>query len=122
MKRLVIHDGEKTSRTISSLDDDALAILTPTPAACPALEVLEMHNCFLISDAALLRLITSRMESASKLKRVQVTFTREMTLDILPPLQPFIKNGLDISVVHTSTQRFPVHFSPWEGLSDASNF
>ncbi|KAJ7742570.1 hypothetical protein B0H16DRAFT_1563008 [Mycena metata] len=84
--------------------------------------VLEMHNCFLISDAALLRLITSRMESASKLKRVQVTFTREMTVDILPPLQPFIKNGLDISVVHTSTQRFPVHFSPWEGLSDPSRF
>ncbi|KAJ7023445.1 hypothetical protein C8F04DRAFT_181747 [Mycena alexandri] len=121
MKQLVIHDVTNTLHGIHSLDDDALTILTPTPGHyhCPALELLEINNGYLISDSALLRLITSRMESRSKLKGVQITFSREMTFDILPFLQPFIENGLNISMLHA--QPFTVHLSPWAGLSDVSN-
>ncbi|KAF7376697.1 hypothetical protein MSAN_00086700 [Mycena sanguinolenta] len=96
-----------------ALDDDALALLTPTPGssgaqvACPGLETLTITYCCMISDAALLRFITGRMvmttpasensdsvsSATSALKRVDIGFNRQMTLDIMPSLAPFIERG-----------------------------
>ncbi|KAF7368653.1 hypothetical protein MVEN_00189500 [Mycena venus] len=101
------------------LDDDVLAVFTPAPGGsapcCPALEALIMDQCPLISDAAVLRFITARMNQSSlTLKRLKIHFRRLMTLDILPSLQPFIDAGLEVSLHHTMPQRV----SPWQGLPD----
>ncbi|KAJ7741294.1 hypothetical protein B0H16DRAFT_1032256 [Mycena metata] len=119
MQRLVIHDMTNSGLHNNALDDDAVTLLTPTSGhyLCPTLEILEMTNCRWISDATLLQFITLRMESRHKLKRIQINFNRDMTLDVRSALEPFMKNGLDISVSHN--QPFPVYFSPWQGLSDA---
>ncbi|KAJ6493852.1 hypothetical protein DFH09DRAFT_1104393 [Mycena vulgaris] len=92
-----------------SLDDEVLAVLTPSPGLppphCPRLKTIFVDYCDSISDAALLRFITARLAPI------------ESQLDILPSLQPLIQSGLDVSITHLS----PVssHFSPWLGLSDA---
>ncbi|KAJ7022722.1 hypothetical protein C8F04DRAFT_1137129 [Mycena alexandri] len=94
----------------TSLDDDALAILTPTdglPPPCPALEILHIDYCTDVTDEAILRFITARM----------LQFNRYMTLDILPSIQPFIERGLDVSITHI--EPYKTQFSPWQGLDDA---
>ncbi|KAJ7661555.1 hypothetical protein DFH06DRAFT_1471976 [Mycena polygramma] len=103
----------------SSLDDDTLAVLTSDlTVPCPALQTLYIENCNLISDATLLRFITALMDRVRPtLRRVEVRFNRIMTLDILPSLQPFIENGLDVSLTYVPP--FPVRCSPWQGLPDA---
>ncbi|KAJ6526969.1 hypothetical protein DFH09DRAFT_165321 [Mycena vulgaris] len=107
-----------------SLDDEVLAVLTPSPGLppphCPGLKTIFVDHCDSISDAALLRFITARLapiESRPTLKRVEVHFDRESQLDILPSLQPLIQSGLDVSITHLPPASS--HFSPWLGLSDA---
>ncbi|KAJ7741322.1 hypothetical protein B0H16DRAFT_1890506 [Mycena metata] len=106
----------------TSLDDSALAILTPTdglPLQCPVLESFDLESCIDVSDEAILRFITARMSdpSGARLKRVTLTFNRLMTLDILPSIQPFIDAGLNISIKHFVP--YKAQFSPWQGLDDA---
>ncbi|KAJ6562581.1 hypothetical protein B0H19DRAFT_1069186 [Mycena capillaripes] len=100
-----------------SLHDDALALLAP---CCPALETVLINGCSAISDAALLTFITARMtgEYRTTLKHIQVKFRRQMTLDILPSLEPFIETGLDVSITYAPPPTFS-SFSPWQGLADA---
>ncbi|KAJ7661523.1 hypothetical protein DFH06DRAFT_1471951 [Mycena polygramma] len=123
LRRLSIHDLLRHPQsTVTPLDDDTLAVLTPksglSAPPCPALQTLLMDYCSLITDAALLRFITPRMDQARPaLKRVDVRFNRDMSLDIRPSLQPFIENGLDVSITYNPP--FPVRFSPWKGLPDA---
>ncbi|KAJ7741295.1 hypothetical protein B0H16DRAFT_1728553 [Mycena metata] len=113
MRRLVIHDVGLAEQVPRDTDDSL-----PGLAVCPLLETLEIYKCVNISDAALLRFITARMGVAPRptLRRVHVTFNRYMTLDILPSLQPFIENGLDVSISHN--ERAPMKLAPWLGLSD----
>ncbi|KAJ7114136.1 hypothetical protein C8R44DRAFT_796375 [Mycena epipterygia] len=107
-----------------SLDDDGLALLTPAPGrpslSCPALRELVIYQCRSTSDAAVLQFIAARMAvtPCPTLKRVEVQFARERTLDILPPLRPFIETG-ELTVAITHLRPFPPQFSPWQGLSDA---
>jgi hypothetical protein len=128
MRHLTIQDITRGGMDISlvpPLDDDVLAALTPAPglpACCPSLKTLTINYCTLISDAALLRFVTGRMESASgseaTLRRVDVQFNRRMMLDVMPTLQPFVdETELDVDIQYlppVSTQ-----FSPWQGLADA---
>ncbi|KAJ6456468.1 hypothetical protein C8R45DRAFT_1034563 [Mycena sanguinolenta] len=125
-----LHDGPAG---LPVLDDDVLALLTPTPGlsgahvACPVLETLTMKHCFLITDAALLRFVTGRTAMAassgsesriaSALKRVDIDFNRQMTLDIMPSLAPFIEGGLNVMLSYSP--RLTALLSPWEGLPDA---
>ncbi|KAJ7160071.1 hypothetical protein C8R46DRAFT_1106880 [Mycena filopes] len=101
------------------LDDDLLALLGEAAAPCPALESLCLDYCTDVSDKALLRFITARMSGGpeAKLKRVKVSFNRFMTLDILPSIQAFVEDGLDVQLMHTPL--FKMQSSPWQGLDDA---
>ncbi|KAJ6538828.1 hypothetical protein DFH09DRAFT_1176345, partial [Mycena vulgaris] len=130
IQRLRIHDivftnggwGERPPEEPSPLDDDVLALLIPSPAGtafCPALEELYLFKPHTISDLMLLRLVVSRMAGGpcTTLKRVRALFSREAEDDIMPELQPYIANGLDIHIDHPPP--LPQHFSPWDGLEDA---
>ncbi|KAJ6594650.1 hypothetical protein B0H19DRAFT_1284257 [Mycena capillaripes] len=110
----IVHGGSEPP----SLDDEALVILAP---CCPVLETLHINYCSAISDAALLQFITARMtgEFRATLRRVQVKFHRQMTLDILPSLAPFTDAGLDVSITYFPFQKTSTPFSPWQGLADA---
>jgi hypothetical protein len=103
--------------TVTPLDDDVLRALSVSPdhpSFCPALQELAITNCHNISDEALLHFIISRIPT---LKRVDVKFTRERQIDILPDLQSFVDDGLKVSITHISVA-LP-RFSPWQGLPDA---
>ncbi|KAJ7140790.1 hypothetical protein C8R44DRAFT_761888 [Mycena epipterygia] len=106
--------------SISSLDDDVLEALTPSPGlagfSCPALQSLVIQSGLLISPAAVQWFITARMsvESRTPLKRVNIHFARNPDLDILPSIQPFIEAGLEVTIQHPPPQPSP--FSPWIGL------
>ncbi|KAJ7162273.1 hypothetical protein C8R46DRAFT_955222 [Mycena filopes] len=124
MKRLVISDPASTS-----FDDDTLSLLTPSPdsaaVCCPALRTLLIKDGGLLSDAALLRFImarsAARMEAAASstpLRRLQVEFDRQRTVDLGGPLAPFIKKGLEVSIVHSVHRSWSSVFSPWHGMPD----
>ncbi|KAJ6456434.1 hypothetical protein C8R45DRAFT_1222121 [Mycena sanguinolenta] len=140
MLHLTIRDhnnGPTQFPPVASLDDDELALLTPTlgpsgaSVVCPILETLTITHCCMISDAALLQFVTKRMAMAapasessdsessatSALKRVDISFNRQMTLDIMPSLAPFIERGLDVVLLYTPL--YTSHLSPWDGLADA---
>ncbi|KAJ7470999.1 hypothetical protein FB451DRAFT_324461 [Mycena latifolia] len=123
MQRLNIVDGVLRMPLTSGLDDETLALLTPasgSPAlSCPALQQLIVTRCRNISDAALLRFITSRMADGPhpKLKRVEIKFDRQIQLEILPTLQPLIETGLHVAI--TYLPHIESLFSPWQGLADA---
>ncbi|KAJ6616655.1 hypothetical protein B0H10DRAFT_2036413 [Mycena sp. CBHHK59/15] len=112
MQRLRITDRVHRMSAAGVLNDDALAILTPSPSdaapCCPALRELHVSESCTISDEAFLRFITARMAAAPRtLKRV----------DILPDLQAYMDDGLEVSIRHLPA---PVwQHSPWQGLPDA---
>ncbi|KAJ7140813.1 hypothetical protein C8R44DRAFT_866503 [Mycena epipterygia] len=107
----------------SSLDDDVLDALTPSPRpasfSCPALQSLVIQNGLLISPAAVQRFITARMsvEPRTPLTRVNIHFAKEPDLDILPNLQPFIEAGLEVAIEFPRALPKPSPFSPWQGLA-----
>ncbi|KAJ7778381.1 hypothetical protein B0H16DRAFT_1360352, partial [Mycena metata] len=116
------HRAEPGMQPGTSLDDDALAILTPSEGLlphCPVLEGLDISYCTDITDEAILRFITARMsdKSESKLKRVKLQLNRYMTLDSLPSIQPYLEDGLDVYITHIVPLQ--TYFSPWQGLDDA---
>ncbi|KAJ7762555.1 hypothetical protein B0H16DRAFT_516757 [Mycena metata] len=124
IRRLGIHNLNNRWATTdpSSLDDETLAVLTPVhglPAqCCPVLQDLFINHCTDITDEALRRFVTGRMnDTHPTLLRIEVQFDRAMELDILPTLEPFIDSGLNISITHFAPA--PLNFSPWQGLSDA---
>ncbi|KAJ7913904.1 hypothetical protein B0H13DRAFT_2003971 [Mycena leptocephala] len=104
----------------SSLNNTTLTALISAPGCaihCPALRSIRIKNCCVISDRAVLRLIASRMTTdRCALTHVEIQFSREMTVDIRPDLQPFIERGLRISITHLAPPS--LHFSPWQGLAD----
>ncbi|KAJ7726394.1 hypothetical protein B0H16DRAFT_1592794 [Mycena metata] len=124
MRRLVLRDTAANT-SLSSLGGSrletaltALELAHGTPL-CPALEELHIPYTSALSDAALLRFITRRMVAVSPptLRRVEVKFQRPREVDILPDLQPFIDEGLRVSLTYLPPLRLPI--SPWQGLLDA---
>ncbi|KAJ7140919.1 hypothetical protein C8R44DRAFT_866595 [Mycena epipterygia] len=120
MQHLRIADISRASE--SSLDDDVLTALTPSPGpadfSCPALQSLVIQNGLLISPAAVQRFITARMsvEPPTLLTRVKIHFAKEPDLDILPGLQAFIEAGLEVTIGYYGALPKPSPFSPWQGL------
>ncbi|KAJ7782576.1 hypothetical protein DFH07DRAFT_949368 [Mycena maculata] len=87
----------------TAFDEDTLTLLTISddlPPCCPALRELILSLFGDLPDAALFRLINSRMttESCSPLDRVEAEFMREMELDITTGLLPFMDTGLILSL------------------------
>ncbi|KAJ7140798.1 hypothetical protein C8R44DRAFT_931024 [Mycena epipterygia] len=119
LRNIDIRQAREGSIT-SSLDDDVLTALTPSPGlagfSCPALQSFVIRNG-LISPAAVQRFITARVsiEPRTPLTRVNIHFTKKPDLDILPSLQPFIEAGLEVTIEYP--QAVPnLLSSPWLGL------
>ncbi|KAJ7473352.1 hypothetical protein FB451DRAFT_1249075 [Mycena latifolia] len=112
------HGGWGWDSTVSSgLDDDVMDIL-PTAPYSHALQEIDIQYSNTISDAALLRFITSMMatQPRPKLRWVHVEFSRAIQFDILPEIQQEIESGLEVSITHPPP--IPLYFSPWQGLPD----
>ncbi|KAJ6465792.1 hypothetical protein C8R45DRAFT_1022399 [Mycena sanguinolenta] len=92
---------------------DATLEFLATPELLPALRHLIIDWGSHLSDAAVLQFITSRMPT---LRCVEIQFDRDMTVDIMPDLQPFLDTGLAVSFNYASP--VSLNFSPWEGLGD----
>ncbi|KAK7018878.1 hypothetical protein R3P38DRAFT_2978839, partial [Favolaschia claudopus] len=101
------------------LDDEALQIFEASSVVpvCPALQEINIAHTRLITDDALSQFIVSRSPT---LRLVDITFSRERQVDILPSLQQFIRAGLKISLRYPPNPAHPP-FSPWQGLPDASS-
>ncbi|KAJ7634645.1 hypothetical protein FB45DRAFT_909430 [Roridomyces roridus] len=115
-----LHVSASFNHTPSFDEDCMVFLMTPvnvgvdSSTPLPLLRNFQLDGAPSVSDATLLRFITSR---ASTLKRVHVTFGREMQVDIRPDLLPLIGNGLKLFVNY-----YPVlieNHSPWAGLPDA---
>ncbi|KAJ7633449.1 hypothetical protein DFH06DRAFT_692477 [Mycena polygramma] len=106
---------------VELVEDDTLEFLIPShddpSPCCPALRELVLHQCILVSDAALLHLINARMavDSCSPLKRVKASFARERRVDIVPDLRQYMDSGFHVSLQYFSAR--PSGFSPWLGLN-----
>jgi hypothetical protein len=105
------------------IGDDTLEALV-TPGICPALQDLSIERGSNLSDAAVLQFITTRMQQSRTsggmaLRRVEIQFRRQMIVDIMPSLQPFLETGLTVSLIYLPIP--PWQFSPWQGLTDASD-
>ncbi|KAJ7816529.1 hypothetical protein B0H14DRAFT_2844683 [Mycena olivaceomarginata] len=103
------------------IGDDTLEALV-TPGICPALQDLSIERGSNLSDAAVLQFITTRMQQSRTsggmaLRRVEIQFRRQMIVDIMPSLQPFLETGLTVSLIYLPIP--PWQFSPWQGLTDA---
>ncbi|KAJ7762558.1 hypothetical protein B0H16DRAFT_1368759 [Mycena metata] len=125
VQRLQIKDytGQALSgASFSHFDDDALALLTPSPdgsvASCPGLRELRVTDCTYLSDKALLHFLNARMavQPPTLLSLVEIQFNRDIQLDIESDIRPFLDRGLR---VRTRYPRVTDLFSPWNGLVDA---
>ncbi|KAJ6465575.1 hypothetical protein DFH09DRAFT_529600 [Mycena vulgaris] len=122
IRKLRIEDPSPYGRP-NLVDDSVLEALTPSPSSPAAhcfsgLQDLEIHGGPSFSDEALLHFIRSGMTAGalSALKRVAIRFRREIQLDILPDLQPFINAGLQVKLTYAPPINW--NFSPWDGLAD----
>ncbi|KAF7376871.1 F-box domain-containing protein [Mycena sanguinolenta] len=98
--------------------DEMLAVLTTSPELCPMLQYFSIDSGYNLSDRAVLRFITARMqESPPALNRIEINFGRQMVVDIMPDLRAFIQMGLAVSLIYLPPQ--PSQDSPWLGLPDA---
>ncbi|KAK7018872.1 hypothetical protein R3P38DRAFT_2978800, partial [Favolaschia claudopus] len=102
-----------------SLDNGVLQVLEASadrPVECPGLRQLILEGAHLITDDALLHFTVSRSPT---LRLLDVTFSRERQVDILPNLQQFIDAGLEISLRYPPQKPAFPQFSPWQGLPDS---
>ncbi|KAF7370228.1 hypothetical protein MSAN_00653600 [Mycena sanguinolenta] len=117
-RRLRIAEQWHRSSLCPILGDNFFASLELSPersAILPALKELAITNNRELSDDALLRFIISRM---STLRRVDITFEREMQVDILPSLQSFMESsGAQIFLAYRTDLGYDV--SPYSGLPDS---
>ncbi|KAJ7769911.1 hypothetical protein B0H16DRAFT_1881754 [Mycena metata] len=119
LQRLVIRRGFSLSQP--DFDDDTLDLLVPAAPGrafcCPALNTLMIEGSR-ISDPALLRFITARMEmdGGSTLQKVLLHFDRRRTLELDLPLAPFMKAGLQVYIMYYPNDSSKL--SPWCGMNN----
>ncbi|KAJ6456071.1 hypothetical protein C8R45DRAFT_1034823 [Mycena sanguinolenta] len=93
--------------------DDNFFLALETFTVLPGLEELIIKTSRELSDEALLRFIVSRMPT---LRRVDMTFDREMQVDVLPALQSFLESGAQVSLRYATDPSYIL--SPYLGLPD----
>ncbi|KAJ7741327.1 hypothetical protein B0H16DRAFT_1033005 [Mycena metata] len=97
------------------LDDSFLALLSSAGnMSCPQLTHLFVNTpCAGFSDVAVLAFIKARVELGSPLQQLKIQYGRPADVDIIPDLQSFISDGLDLSLQYASPKW---KFDPQEGL------
>ncbi|KAK7038250.1 hypothetical protein R3P38DRAFT_3311439 [Favolaschia claudopus] len=123
LRHLTIHDCSHEPRNTwgtSWLDDEGLAILTPTPSspgAAPLLETFTVTSCSQISDSALEHFIRQRTACVEPtLRRVCVEFDRHMQTDIHLVLRGLSNTGVQLETEYIPSPSFP----PWQWRGKAS--
>lgn len=118
------HTWDVPYDTHQTLDNDFLALLTPSPNSmeclCPKLEEIRFEECRHITDEALCAFLMARARSSQSgvvcLKRVEISFDRLKTIDIIPQLTPFLSEGLQVHLDYVSQISTDGPCSPWRGL------
>ncbi|KAJ6463501.1 hypothetical protein C8R45DRAFT_911712 [Mycena sanguinolenta] len=97
-----------------SVDDGFLAFLGSPHNPCLALTNITILGWNLnVSDAALLAFVKARMVMPTHLQQIRIDLHRPMELDIMPELQSFIEDGLEVDIEYL----LPLwQFSAREGL------
>ncbi|KAJ6508552.1 hypothetical protein C8R45DRAFT_1089718 [Mycena sanguinolenta] len=85
---------------VSSEDTGFIALLVPPHSLCPMLTHLEIVGPPInrVSDTHILALIKARMAMPTPLQRFRARFDRPMDFDIMPELQSFISDGLQVDL------------------------
>ncbi|KAJ7253503.1 hypothetical protein C8J57DRAFT_1659580 [Mycena rebaudengoi] len=98
-------------------DRQFIPLLTPhaesVTVVCPRLQRITLMEASALSDAALLEFILAR----PGLLRVSVLFTREMQLDIAPPLQHLLTAGLSLSLEYRPLLAI-ISYSPSDAIEE----
>ncbi|KAJ7140697.1 hypothetical protein C8R44DRAFT_866397 [Mycena epipterygia] len=86
---------------------------------CPRLRRLELHDTSVVSDDDPFAIIQARAGSdrgsVARLMQFSATIPRAMEWDIMPELQPFIDEGLEVSLAyHPPLLPPPRVYSPWD--------
>ncbi|KAF7346531.1 Hexose carrier protein [Mycena sanguinolenta] len=84
----------------SSEVDEFIALICPPHYPCPMLTDIKIvaPPFARVSDAQVLALIKARMSMPNPLRRFQARFNRPMELDVMPELQSFISDGLQVNL------------------------
>ncbi|KAJ6512793.1 hypothetical protein C8R45DRAFT_890611 [Mycena sanguinolenta] len=94
--------------------DALLALFAPPHELCPMLTNISLLDVFNApSEVAVLTFVKTRMAMVTPLQQIRVRFSREMELDIMPELEPFISDGLQVDI--TFPPRGP-NFYPASGI------
>ncbi|KAJ7364945.1 hypothetical protein DFH08DRAFT_840432 [Mycena albidolilacea] len=98
-------------------DDTFLASFCPPHNLCPMLTHLIVIEPWttVFSDVAVLAFVQARMSMPTPLQEFRVHFNRPMDLDVMPELQSFISDGLQVTLDY-ATPRWK--FGPREGLDE----
>ncbi|KAJ6508594.1 hypothetical protein C8R45DRAFT_447431 [Mycena sanguinolenta] len=82
------------------LDDEFMALFYSSHHLCPMLTDIEIvvPPSAKVSDAAVLAFIKARMTMSTPLQRFQASFNRPMEFDVMPELQSFIADGLEVII------------------------
>ncbi|KAF7346510.1 hypothetical protein MSAN_01879100 [Mycena sanguinolenta] len=89
-----------------TLDDEFMTLFSPPHNLCPMLIDIELvlSPSSKFSDVALLAFIKARTIMPTPLQRVQAYFNRSMELDLMPELQSFISDGLQVTLQYPPSQ------------------
>ncbi|KAJ6508386.1 hypothetical protein C8R45DRAFT_441359 [Mycena sanguinolenta] len=97
------------------LNDEFMGLFGPPHNLCPVLtDITFMLTTAGFSDTAILAFIRARMAMPNPLRRFQAHFNRPMELDIIPELQPFVSEGLEVTLKFPP---LPWAFRAGEGLN-----
>ncbi|KAF7346535.1 hypothetical protein MSAN_01881600 [Mycena sanguinolenta] len=102
-----------------SLNDEFMALFCSPHNLCPRLTHINIPFFSDFSDTATLAFIRARMDMPTPLRRFQARFDRPMDLDIMPELQSFISDGLQVNLEYP---RLESAFSARLGLDDFGSF
>ncbi|KAF7346536.1 F-box domain-containing protein [Mycena sanguinolenta] len=108
---------------LSSEVDEFIPLLCPPYHLCPMLTDIEivvpLEPSARVSDADVLALIKARMSMPNPLRRFQARFNRPMEFDVMPELQSFVSDGLQVDLEYPPRRR-----SYWarEGLDEPWSF
>ncbi|KAF7348306.1 hypothetical protein MSAN_01784300 [Mycena sanguinolenta] len=91
--------SSKASPSPEWLNDEFMGLFRSPHNFCPVLtDIHTLAPAAGFSDAAILAFIRGRMAMPTPLRRFQAHFNRPMEFDIMPELEPFISDGLQVTL------------------------
>ncbi|KAJ6508559.1 hypothetical protein C8R45DRAFT_1208214 [Mycena sanguinolenta] len=101
------------------LDDEFMALFCPPHNLCPMLSDVSFLPSASFSDAAALAFIKARIAMPTPLRRFHAEFNRSMEFDVIPELQSFILDGLQVTIYYSEPRQ---RFTARDGLEQPGLF